>query len=215
MKNKLLIMIYIVVILVHFTVLSYRFFSNQNSKKVKKVSTAVKLKRVILPKQKKIKKIVKKHKAKLKPIPAPSFEPITFEELIEKEEELDFEEELYVDLEEEIIFIEETELETVSSIDIDKIKQAYINLIYININKYKTYPSMAKRLNQQGTVEVAFTILKNGLINNVRVFKSSKFSAIDKAAIKAVSKIKSLKPIPKELNKQEWELILPIKYELF
>lgn len=82
------------------------------------------------------------------------------------------------------------------------------------IDKNKKYPKAAKRLNQTGKVYLSFTIGKNGEIKNVRISKNSKYSRLNKAAIEILTKIKKFEPIPKELNKNSWDITVPVAYQI-
>lgn len=82
------------------------------------------------------------------------------------------------------------------------------------IDQNKSYPSMSKRLGQQGEVVVAFTVLKDGSITNLRVDSASRFDLLNKSAEEAVKKVKKFKPIPKELGLAQMDLRIPIRYSL-
>ncbi|GGD34413.1 hypothetical protein GCM10012288_05480 [Malaciobacter pacificus] len=82
------------------------------------------------------------------------------------------------------------------------------------IDKNKKYPKAAKRLNQTGKVYLSFTIGKNGEIKNVRISKNSIYSRLNKAAIEILTKIKKFEPIPKELNKNSWDITVPVAYQI-
>jgi protein TonB len=82
------------------------------------------------------------------------------------------------------------------------------------IDKNKKYPKTAKRLNQTGKVYLSFTIGKNGEIKNVRISKNSKYSRLNKAAMEILTKIKKFEPIPKELNKNSWDITVPVAYQI-
>jgi len=210
-NNKINLIVFIFVASLHIAFLCLTV-NKQNKQRIKP-------KKVKIVKLKKIKFTNTKPKKvfKPKPIKPISFNlnatDICFEDIIEE----DFEN--YERLEDFVSF-EETIIDTVvnnnilSKSQISQIKNKYINQIYNSIKITKKYPKMAKRLNQQGVAEVSFTINKNGCISNVKLYKSSGYSLIDKAAVKAVKKIINLKPIPKKLNKNKWEMVLPINYKL-
>ena len=62
-------------------------------------------------------------------------------------------------------------------------------LLYNEINKNRRYPNSALRLQREGTVQVTFKLLKNGVVNNLIVENSSGFNSLDKAAMLAVKNI--------------------------
>ena len=82
------------------------------------------------------------------------------------------------------------------------------------IEANKRYPRKARRLRQQGTVTLAFTILRDGTIENLRITQSAGADRLDQAALKAIEKISGRYPLPAELNKPSWDFNVPIQYSL-
>ena len=82
------------------------------------------------------------------------------------------------------------------------------------IEKNKTYPKTAKRLNQTGKVYVTFIITKDGRIKNCKIEKSSQFDSLDEASLEILTKIANFEAIPEELNKDSWEITVPIVYQI-
>jgi protein TonB len=101
-----------------------------------------------------------------------------------------------------------------NSVQIENIEATYLSQIRAAIEKNKTYPKVAKRLNQTGKVYVTFLITKDGLIKNCRINKSSNFESLDEASMEILMKIVSFDAIPKELNKDSWEITVPIVYQI-
>lgn len=101
-----------------------------------------------------------------------------------------------------------------SQVDTSSIKNQYLGYLIENIRSHKTYPNKAKRLGQSGTVEIAFTVMADGTITNVRVKQSSNFELLDKAAADIFTLLAKVRPIPKELGKESWDFSLPINYQL-
>ena len=73
--------------------------------------------------------------------------------------------------------------------------------MFINITQYLVY-------------FFSFTISKNGEIKNYRIHKSSNFESLDDASLEILSKIKNFDSIPSELNKDSWEITVPIVYKI-
>ena len=80
----------------------------------------------------------------------------------------------------------------------------------IDQNKY--YPSMSRRLGQTGTVVVAFTLLHDGNIINLRIDKPSRYERLNDSALDAVKKVERFKPIPKELGEGQMDIKVPVKF---
>ena len=80
------------------------------------------------------------------------------------------------------------------------------------IERHKRYPNAARRRGQQGKVIVAFTLLRNGTVSQVRITQSSGYKKLDNAALKAIKGINRRIPIPSQLNKSSWNFSIPIQF---
>ena len=109
---------------------------------------------------------------------------------------------------------ENTPTKQIDTTQIENIEADYLSKIRNSIEKNKTYPKTAKRLNQTGKVYVTFIIEKNGRIKNCKIEKSSQFDSLDEASLETLMKIANFEAIPKELNKESWEITVPIVYQI-
>ncbi|MDD2292109.1 MAG: TonB family protein [Aliarcobacter sp.] len=109
---------------------------------------------------------------------------------------------------------ENTPTKQIDTAQIENIEADYLSKIRNSIEKNKTYPKTAKRLNQTGKVYVTFTVTKDGGIKNCRIHRSSSFESLDEASLEIFAKIASFDSIPKELNKNDWEITVPIVYQM-
>ncbi len=82
------------------------------------------------------------------------------------------------------------------------------------IERHKRYPRSARMSRQSGQVEVGFLIQENGLFAGVHLVKSSSFEVLDEAALEAVRRANGADPIPSEIGRKSWDVVLPVKYEL-
>ena len=80
------------------------------------------------------------------------------------------------------------------------------------IDKNKYYPTMSRRLGQTGTVVIAFTLLEDGNIVNVRIDKPSQYERLNVSALDAVKKVERFKPIPKEIGENKMDIKVPVKF---
>ena len=96
----------------------------------------------------------------------------------------------------------------------EALENEYLSKIRNTIERNKTYPKSAKRLNQMGKVHVCFSISKNGEIKNARLVSKSNFERLDEAALEILTKISKFEPIPEKLNKNSWEITIPIVYQI-
>ena len=80
------------------------------------------------------------------------------------------------------------------------------------IDKNKYYPSISRRLGQSGTVVVAFTLLEDGHIIDVRIDSPSRYDRLNESALDAVKKVERFKPIPKEVGEAKMDIKIPVKF---
>lgn len=80
------------------------------------------------------------------------------------------------------------------------------------IEANKSYPPMSRRLGHTGLVVVAFTLLEDGSIINLRVDKPSPYDRLNDSALDAVKKVQKFKPIPKELGESKMDIKIPVKF---
>ncbi len=146
-------------------------------------------------KKKKHKKRAKKREKIVKPIvePEPIYEEPIVQEIVPEP-------------------IVEQVIAPVVTVDTSSIKDAYTSEIRRKIRENLFYPKMAKRLRMQGVVEVAFRILKNGQITDVRILNAPK-KLLAKGAKKTLQRV-SLRPIPNELKEQYMDITIPIEFRL-
>lgn len=79
-----------------------------------------------------------------------------------------------------------------------------------------TYPKRAKRRHWEGTVTLSFTIFPNGRIAQVKVVDSSRRDILDQAALDIIKERmhSQFKPFPDEIKRTQWQIQVPIRYEL-
>jgi protein TonB len=80
------------------------------------------------------------------------------------------------------------------------------------IDKNKYYPAISKRLGQTGTVVVAFTLLEDGHIIDVKIDKPSRYDRLNDSALEAVKKVERFRPIPKEVGESKMAIKVPVKF---
>lgn len=101
-----------------------------------------------------------------------------------------------------------------SADSVKMVTRTYLRSLKKQLEQIKDYPATAKRLKQEGTVRVRFTILADGKIEQIEVSESSRYSSLDNSAMDAVAKMEKFQPIPKILEKERWRIEIPIQYKL-
>lgn len=95
-----------------------------------------------------------------------------------------------------------------------KVTKAYLIGLSKAFEKQKDYPATARRLKQEGTVRVQFTVAKDGSISGAVVAKPCPYSSLNESALAAVQAVPKFDPIPAVLGKDTWKMEIPIKYNL-
>lgn len=87
-----------------------------------------------------------------------------------------------------------------------EVSPARVDARYASTNPRPQYPSMARRLGQEGTVVLEVVVSTEGLAKSVRIQESSGYELLDQAALQAISKWKFVPakrgetPIEQKLN---------------
>lgn len=96
----------------------------------------------------------------------------------------------------------------------DNLMMRYQSALAEAIEREKFYPSLARRLNQEGIIRVGFTVLADGSITNIHLVEPSAATALNRGAIEAIKRVGQFKPIPPALNMQSMELNISLIYKL-
>ena len=92
--------------------------------------------------------------------------------------------------------------------------RGYSQSIYRVVNREKTYPRLAKRMGQEGTVTVEIMVDSTGRILKVRVANSSGSEILDEAARDLFQSLDQLPAPPKKLAWTKKKLQIPLRYSL-
>lgn len=114
---------------------------------------------------------------------------------------------------EEVIIVEKVISKEIDE-NFDLIKNRYIFELKKRIEEYKRYPRVARKLGEEGILEIKFTILENGVIKDLMILKPSKYKRLNEAILNTMKEIYKFNPIPKELKLSKFEFTLPIEFKL-
>lgn len=94
------------------------------------------------------------------------------------------------------------------------LREAYKAALLAAIERHKAYPNRAKRRGIEGRARVAFRVMADGRVTDIRLTESSGSKLLDKAALSALRQVKDLPPLPAALQLSEWDLAVPIVFEI-
>lgn len=87
------------------------------------------------------------------------------------------------------------------------------NIVYM-MERYKEYPKQARRLNAEGITNITFSIEKNGVVQGAEITKSSGYTVLDNAALKAAQKIVGLNAVNNNSYNEYLKVTVPVDFYL-
>jgi protein TonB len=91
---------------------------------------------------------------------------------------------------------------------------AYIQGVKNAIVRVWRYPEAALKNRQEGRVEVEFSILEDGSLENVRILHSSEYASMDQEALRAVKAAAPFHRIPEKLALKRMSVEFTFNYIL-
>ncbi|EXJ14202.1 energy transducer TonB family protein [Imhoffiella purpurea] len=82
------------------------------------------------------------------------------------------------------------------------------------LNRHKRYPSRARRLRQEGTVRVTFTIDRSGRVLSHRIASSSGHALLDQEVKALIRRASPLPAIPPGMSQSQLTVTVPIRFNL-
>ncbi len=93
-------------------------------------------------------------------------------------------------------------------------EQLYISQLTRRTGSFVTYPRLALRRNQEGTVRLNVVVSSDGVVKDVTVVERARFDALNRAAEDAIRSASPYPPIPAELALQEYQFNVPVVFRL-
>lgn len=90
----------------------------------------------------------------------------------------------------------------------------YASKLRKEINKNKNYPTISKKLKEEGRVLLSFRVLKSGQFTNIKILASSAKERLDKAALNALYDTKEYEAFDNSINKEFLDFELPLEFKL-
>ena len=224
--NRFIITIsFILVLLLHLTLINFfkttktestQQIQNNSLKlqlsKVSEIKNEVTQEKVVEPKIEQKKEIIKKEAPKKISTPT-----ISKPKEISKEEKSEIKEEAQTQNSSTIEAKPTTQINAPEKEEVDnqEYMNQYRNRLREEINKNKTYPTISKKLKEEGKVIISFRVLSNGLFSEIKLLVSSDKERLDKAALNALYDTKQFEPFDNKIvNKEYLDFEVPIDFKL-
>jgi protein TonB len=96
------------------------------------------------------------------------------------------------------------------------IKASYEASLVAWLQRYKRYPTIAKRKGQEDIVELEITIDTAGNVLSQKLITASSYKSLNKATMKMVNRASPLPAVPEEIqnNKTRFTFIIPLVFKL-
>ena len=180
--------------------------------KINEVKNEVTQEKVVEPKIEQKKEIVKKE------LPKKTFTPtITKSKEITKEEKSEIKEEIQAQNSSTNEIKNSTPISEPKKLEVNnqEYMNQYRNRLREEINKNKTYPTISKKLKEEGKVIISFRVLQNGIFSEIKLLVSSDKERLDKAALNALYDTKQFEPFDNKIvNKEYLDFEVPIDFKL-
>jgi protein TonB len=97
----------------------------------------------------------------------------------------------------------------------EEILSRYARRVRSLIDQEKTYPYQARRQEQEGTVEIRFTLSRQGsLIGEPALEKKSRYERLNASALAAVKNAAPYPPFPGEIGEEEMSFQVTVAFSL-
>lgn len=100
---------------------------------------------------------------------------------------------------------------------IDSAKEAmlrYQDMVKQKIESCRRYPHWAKEQGLEGVSCLVFTLLSNGMVQDIKLIRSSGFGILDKEAVSTVKRASPFFPIPAKLNCSSFTMEVSLVFKL-
>ena len=105
-------------------------------------------------------------------------------------------------------------LQAMPRVSVSNALPAWKNEIADMLERNKRYPSDARNRRQQGTVQLAFSIDREGKVVGSRIVTSSGSPSLDKEALDLAKRAAPFPPPPRELPGEQINLTVPIRFNI-
>ena len=102
----------------------------------------------------------------------------------------------------------------VNSIKKSATRENIITSISSKFARYFRYPYLARRRGWEGRVVLGFDLDTNGLIENIRIVKSSGYGTLDRSAVKSLHEVGDKERFDGVPEGSDWDMSLPVIYRL-
>lgn len=90
----------------------------------------------------------------------------------------------------------------------------YLASLQAWLERHRDYPTRARRLAQEGTALLYFSMDRSGRVLEARLAQSSGYDLLDQAVMEMIARADPLPPMPQEMAQVRLELVVPVQFSL-
>jgi len=94
------------------------------------------------------------------------------------------------------------------------VQDHYFRVLRDWLDRHKDYPRIAQRRGEEGTVVLAFTLNRHGMVLEHAILRSSGHSILDNTVEHLIRRAQPLPAIPPEMNVELLQVVVPIEFRL-
>lgn len=91
---------------------------------------------------------------------------------------------------------------------------SYFGGLLARLQARRHYPEDAERRGEEGLVEVAFRLTRDGGIHDARIQSASPHSALNEAALETVRRLKRYRALPESVARSEMTIVVPFVFKI-
>jgi TonB family protein len=91
---------------------------------------------------------------------------------------------------------------------------SYLTIVKRKIDTFWDYPVPAQKARMDGSLALQFSILRTGLINRVRLLRSSGYTELDDEALRAITVSSPFPPLPENLKLSRLNILATFEYRI-
>lgn len=94
------------------------------------------------------------------------------------------------------------------------LRRSYAGLLAAHLNRYKSYPTSARRQGREGTARLRLVVDRTGGVLDARIARSAAFPEFDEAAMAMLARARPLPPFPNGMSETQIVVMVPVTFEL-
>jgi periplasmic protein TonB len=94
------------------------------------------------------------------------------------------------------------------------VQDQYFRALRDWLDRHKDYPRVSQRRGEEGTVVLAFTLNRYGMVLEHAIIRGSGHTMLDNTVEHLIRRAQPLPPIPPEMNAEILQVIVPIEFRL-